>query len=69
MEEWYTKDEIENWLVKKDYPRKLAKEVSVLICDNYNEAFKKGFSMALNTCKNIARANNDLDTLEDIKKL
>ena len=69
MEDWYTTSEIYHWLKKKNYSDEIARELSTLFSVNFEEARKKGFSQAINQCKNIARKYCDLDTLEAIKKI
>lgn len=47
--DWYSTDEIFNWLKLKRYSVEIAKELAELIATNYQLAFNKGFSMGQRT--------------------
>ncbi len=42
---WVNKEEIRNWLLRKNYNEKVAEELSGEIAEVYNGAFKKGLEV------------------------
>lgn len=44
---WYTEQELNSWLIKNKYSKKIANELAPMLLKNYNSAFKKGVECTL----------------------